>query len=336
MKKLSTCISAVVFSLAAIAQPTLNGNEILYSAGQSYQVHFGTQSSLNVGSSGNGVTWDMSAISCPTTQTVAFLSPASCPGYSNFPSANLAMTDDAADIYSYEYTGNTSWQRVGAYQVSSSTSIPFTNTETLISFPISYGNIQTDAFSGSTTISGIPVNRGGDVTTEYDGFGTLIMPYGTVSNVVRIHTHEDYSDEYVGYGMQVDYLTDAYVFYKQGINYPIYTFTSFTSSSGSTMYSSYLDQSYVGISEQGTIEGFSLYPNPATDFVMAEFESDAADLATINITDLSGKLISSTNTTIESAGMQSIRLDVSNLESGLYIVSINIDNKTAFVKLNVQ
>ncbi|MPM27899.1 hypothetical protein SDC9_74414 [bioreactor metagenome] len=162
------------------------------------------------------------------------------------------------------------------------------------------------------------------------------MPYGTVSNVVRIHTHEDYSDEYVGYGMQVDYLTDAYVFYKQGINYPIYTFTSFTSSSGSTMYSSYLDQSYVGISEQGTIEGFSLYPNPATDFVMAEFESDAADLATINITDLSGKLISSTNTTIESAGMQSIRLDVSNLESGLYIVSINIDNKTAFVKLNVQ
>jgi len=333
MKKLFTITLAVVFSSLIQAQPTLNGNDVLYSAGQTYAVHFGTQSGLSAGSSGTGVTWDFSTISCPTNQSVSLLATAGQPGASNFPSANLTMTD--ANIYSYEFTDNTSWIRLGAYQISSSTAITFTNSEKLIEFPISFNDTQTDAFSGSSVPSGI--NRGGDVTSQYDGFGTLILPYGIISNVIRIHVSEDYSDEIVSYGMTIDYITDVYMFFKQGINYPLLAITSFTSSSsGSTQYATYLDQSHVGISEQGTLAGFSLYPNPANDFVMAEFESDAAGIAEIRITDMSGKLISISQSEIDGAGLQNIMLDVSNFQTGLYIVSVSIGDNTSYIKLNVE
>jgi hypothetical protein len=154
--------------------------------------------------------------------------------------------------------------------------------------------------------------------------------------VVRIHSGEVYSDEYVSYGMQVDYVSDVYMFYKQGINYPLLSITSITTSSGSSQYASYLDQSHVGISETGTLAGFSLYPNPANDFVTAEFESDAAGSAEIRITDMSGKLIGLSLSEIEAAGLQSIKIDVSDFQTGLYIVSVSIGDKTSFIKLNVE
>ena len=67
----------------------------------------------------------------------------------------------------------------------------------------------------------------------------------------------------------------------------------------------------------------SIYPNPATDFVTVEGE----DLQSVMLIDINGKTLSS----IAAKG-NSVRLDVSGLKAGVYIISAKTRSTSSFVK----
>jgi len=79
-------------------------------------------------------------------------------------------------------------------------------------------------------------------------------------------------------------------------------------------------------SEEETIEytnGFSVYPNPANDLINFMFNSDEAELATVEMRDVTGRLIESLqmkNGTIS-------QLNVSNYENAIYLLYLNINGK---------
>ena len=68
---------------------------------------------------------------------------------------------------------------------------------------------------------------------------------------------------------------------------------------------------------------FSLFPNPTSDFVTIEAE----DLQEVTLMDLTGKNLSST-----AAEGHSIRLDVSNLKAGVYLISAKTRTTSSLVK----
>lgn len=74
---------------------------------------------------------------------------------------------------------------------------------------------------------------------------------------------------------------------------------------------------------------FSLYPNPAKDnFIL---ETNAALMSAIQITDINGRIVKSMNL----SGVSNTSVDVSDLKSGMYFVSVQTDNgsgTTKFIK----
>jgi hypothetical protein len=88
--------------------------------------------------------------------------------------------------------------------------------------------------------------------------------------------------------------------------------------------------SITGINNIGT-SGISIYPNPATDFVVINVATENFAGATVTVNDTKGrtaieKMISSSNS----------KLDISNLESGVYIISIKSDSINEISKLIVR
>ena len=87
-------------------------------------------------------------------------------------------------------------------------------------------------------------------------------------------------------------------------------------------------QVVTGIQETGADFIRSVYPNPASDVVMVRLEKDKSFDA-INITDLSGKIVS----TPAIVGMGEVQnIDVSNLAAGMYQINIYSDGLRAIQK----
>lgn len=75
--------------------------------------------------------------------------------------------------------------------------------------------------------------------------------------------------------------------------------------------------------EENNALSISVYPNPATDFVTIKAE----DLQSVMLTDMNGKTLSSM-----AAKGNSVRLDVSGLKAGVYIISAKTRFTSSFVK----
>jgi hypothetical protein len=80
----------------------------------------------------------------------------------------------------------------------------------------------------------------------------------------------------------------------------------------------------VGINELNTVEGMA-YPNPATDLVTISIEGEG--VANLTVTDVAGR-VAMTNQVSLTAGQA--ELNIANLEAGVYIFNVVLENgKTA-------
>ena len=77
------------------------------------------------------------------------------------------------------------------------------------------------------------------------------------------------------------------------------------------------------MAEENKALNISIYPNPTTDFVTIE----ADELQSVTLIDLNGKALSSMATK-----GNSIRLDVSDLKAGVYLISAKTRSTSSFVK----
>jgi len=79
----------------------------------------------------------------------------------------------------------------------------------------------------------------------------------------------------------------------------------------------------------------ALLPNPATNFVTLKIFTEKAENATINVVDVSGKLVKeiklNTNRGTNNAGF-----DVSDMSNGIYFVKVISNTKTETIKLSVK
>ncbi len=78
-----------------------------------------------------------------------------------------------------------------------------------------------------------------------------------------------------------------------------------------------------------------LYPNPATQQVNLMFEATEEAITSINIMDISGRLVQQQNIQT-TKGSNTALLDVSNLQSGMYLVNIKVGDRNYISRLSVH
>ncbi len=147
--------------------------------------------------SGPNQNWDFSGLSADPTNPdyfFKFLAPQQTPYPTQYPQAFLAAINPDSQ-YVYYQLDNGVLQLVGAVAEEPSLGTAFANyenAETEEVFPISYENTWSDNFDGNNVIDPFSVAFSGTVSGEVDAFGTLTLPSGTFTNVLRIKEERSY------------------------------------------------------------------------------------------------------------------------------------------------
>jgi len=202
-----------IFTLLLIAagvfcysQPTISSS-VAGGIGDEFSYTNVNTSDFDPGPTGENVTWDFTGIS--TTGTVVsytLVDPSVTGQAAEFPGANVA-SDDGTGAFGFFKITPSEYTLYGVY--TPSTTISYSDPEEYWVFPMTYGtsnsdNLHAEFFSGSDFI------RDGSNEFLADGYGTLILPSGTFTNVLRVKIEEDYTDEVVGLPYTYEYNFDLY------------------------------------------------------------------------------------------------------------------------------
>lgn len=324
---------------------------ILPAAGSS--VIFGgntSQTAIAPGPAGDGVTWDFSSLVSASSYTATFYGPNQNPTGLTCSGTTLTEADFASGnpspVASTNFLTSASTYEVTCVNVpSQQVEYTYSNTQKLLSFPVSYQDNVSDNFSGTGTISGTPIITNGTMQYEVDGRGTLILSSGTYTNVLRIRRT---STQYViisdpDFGDDTLNITTGtiYEFYRPGSKLTLLytreqtqeiplTGQSFTS------YNFILQDGLNSISENLLVSPVELYPNPATgNATLAVNLKQQANIA-YNVIDATGRTVRNFNQANVNAGQQNFTIDLAGLSSGLYMIHYTVNGQSGYSKLFVR
>lgn len=203
-------------------------------------------------------------------------------------------------------------------------------------FPLNYNN---NAISNSAFLVTIPTIGAYGQTQEridtVDGWGSVITPFGTF-NCLRVKSILNIIDTlYTSqFGIGLNFPRPQQIEYKwlaAGSGVPV---LKITSTAGASQIE-YQDNLLVGIDEiKANPNQINLFPNPAKEITMLNFDVQQAANININIVGIDGKLISQLYTGKTQVGNNKIILPLTNLNlsSGIYFIDILINNQLTQTK----
>lgn len=304
-----------LISASIFAQPTIQSSDFYPTIGESFTINYGAY--ISPGAAGNNVTWDLSGLSASSAVTVSALA-----ANSGFPGTDMTLTYSGQSSIYVDFT-TTDYLVHGLFQIPTSTTITYSNPMKYYGFPMSMGESYTDNFAATFTTSGFNFTRSGTITCEVDGYGTLITPSGTHTNVLRIHSVQDYTDSYsMG---SLDVTIDNYAWIKAGFHQELAMVQTMTSDAGSNS-SAYYASNTLGVNGN-EFSSLKLYPNPTQSNVTIDFD---AMVDQVEVADLNGRLVDISFD--KGTGL----LDLSQLNSGIYYVTIYSNNSSTVKKIVKQ
>ncbi len=318
------CASAIVL----IAQPTITsgvnggvGDEVTFMEIQ--------PEGLNSGAVGANVTWDYSDI-IPTGFEYGYtiLDAAATPQAASFPGANVAA-DNGMESLGYSKITATEFTNYGAYAGGVVTY--YDDPEEIFVFPLTYGTTNTDNLH-SDFFSGVDWERSGTTTMDADGYGTLILPSGTFTDVLRVKVHQVYQDETALLPTPIEYDFTLYYWFKEGYIGPLFEYFelnvggAFPSETTAAALNAALP---VGINAPINANKLSVSPNPVTDIVNIELPV-AINITQVRVYNSLGQLVIDEN---KIPSGNTITLNMQDYTAGIYFVEISDGEKTYKTKI---
>lgn len=331
-----TLVSILVLVHCELDGQTLNQANTGPIPGDTYTVQRGPYAAQ--GASGNGQTWDHSDLISLGATSFGYVTPASTGVATSFPGSTVALPfPGVPGSYVFYNVTSTGLYQLGARQ--SGSTLFYNDSEMLIPFPCSFGTTWVDDFTSNYTNGGQPGLRSGFISGEADATGTLILPYGSIQNVIRLHITES-SEDYISGVPYFTYDSDHYLYYKPGFHGPIFGIYQTTSSTfgnpTEVNYTQWADADDVSV--QDLIEnsiGVEVFPIPADDRMTINFSSQGGTIQ-FDVVDLHGRTIHQ-ETRSASSGLDQHVLDVSRFAPGIYHLRLTNNNgETGIHRLVVE
>ena len=324
MKQRYAFTSALVLSLsAAVAQPTLNAGSANPIPGD--VLTFTACDHVEPGPAGANVTWDHSGLSVVGSNTITYIQPSASGLGGTFPNATVAQ-DEGDGNYLF-YKADASGFADDGFVVAGFTGT-CTDPLTLLAYPMNFNGTFTDNSTCSVTDGNTTWARTATNTGTADAHGNIMLPFGTVNNVLRVHTVQNMIDNQ--YDPPSTVATDTYAWYRPGVHGSVFAVTSIQAvyfgfplnDSSSTV----IDGSAIGLDELLRHDiGVELWPNPATDRVEVVYGLGAGHALTIDLLDVTGQVVRHLSRSTRAAGVQREFLSIADLSSGAYLVRITDD-----------
>lgn len=339
MKKLilnfSCCVLSVCF---ANSQPTITSANI-FVIGDVLTAQ-GSDTSAVEGPAGINQVWNFSSIpAVGAAMQTEVVTPSSTPYGASFPTANISTQDmTGQDAYAYLKTTSTDMQLVGF--AAGGDEYPLADFQTEFVYPFTYNTMFIDNSSGNWVINTVPIDRDAVNTFHADAYGTLQLPSGTFTDVLRVKYVQEVTDVSTIYQTTITTVTviTSYSWYKSGIKDPLMSinYTDVTVF-GYTQHGkgvSYYPGTVSTNDLQPAVVALNCFPNPAKDHATLSFTMDEAGDATISIINIAGQQVKSFEEKSFSAEKHAEELNLNDLADGVYFIRLEMMNrKTATIRL---
>jgi hypothetical protein len=313
-------LAVLIGNLGVNAQPTLNSSS--YGAiGQSFTLVEATY--VELPNTGADQTWDVSEAVTTGGGALAFAEPGTGAAASSFPSANLLLAASTEEEY-ISVTGAAA-QLLGTYQ-NGLVNI-CSDQMKLMQFPCTFGTTWSDSFSCGYTVAGTTYTTTGSINANASGYGVLVLPYGAITNVLRVDVTET-SNFSVG-GQPVTLSQTTQFFWRPGTgNYIAKNLVLSEVIDGTPVpldeEINYLAQGSIGMDEMLRRDiGISVSPNPTNDHAEITFGAQG-DIA-VAVFDAQGREVSSVRLGQHAPGIHQHQLDLTGLMDGIYTVVLTND-----------
>jgi len=334
MKKIYSYLALMIASASCFAQPTLTSSTVNPVIGQTVVKKFFTPVVHQEGNAGANQTWDWSTATEESSATGDVISPAGTAYAASYPTATSCF-EDAGGSIEYDLGNSSGLYRLGIQSPNPPFSSIYDNSMQLLKYPFSYNGTYTDTYHSNIVGNGFPGTLAGTVTVTADGWGTLITPAGTFTNVLRVHAHMTETYDYGALGT-TDQDFDQYSYFKSNVHYPLAEMVSGLSG-GSPFSNASWSSSSVGIEEaSAAFYKLSVYPNPASTNAEITYTLDKSSEVSIEITDVTGRVVQSFDAAETPPGMHTLPVTASPLSNGIYMVAATIDGRTASIKMVVS
>ena len=148
---------------------------------------------LDAGSSGENVNWDFSSLNDISTDFTSVVE--NCPENLNcnqFSNSDKISFLEGENSYTYFSFSNNEFLELGSYSTENGKNT-YSDPKITYKFPITYGQTYQDSFYASYEFS-TEGNIAGNQTIAVDGYGTLKIPSGTFTPVLRIKRMQNISN----------------------------------------------------------------------------------------------------------------------------------------------
>ena len=182
MMRLVIILHLLSFAAAAGAQPVLSDDDLPV-AGTMYVYH--DVPYMKAGPAGASMRWDQTALPAGTLLPYQWTTSDVAPGAGAFPEHALVLNIPGEPALYYVETDST-FLWTGSY--SDTAMLRFDPPLRAFSFPIGIGDAWSDSGIVAVTGSGRIAIREVVHSAKADAWGTLIMPYGPIQNVLRVRS----------------------------------------------------------------------------------------------------------------------------------------------------
>ena len=339
-KHLFFAVVITCYAAKALAQPILTAANFNPAIGDAFNTHICDTAGVAPGASGAYITWNFDSLITTSIDTGIVTACSATPHCSLFPGSTYAIVSQATHLTPYYIENSTTLSQNG-YFIATDTNAVYTNPIDQFRYPFSYGTSFSDPYAGIITLGAITANETGTITVTYDGYGTLILPGGIDTNVLRVHTLQLFVDSASLFGFPTvqTFQLETYAWYKPNYHSPLMTILNTTQIGGSytnkaVSYSPKQTATSTPIIA-GIENALQLYPNPAKNELNIEYTSANNQEVRISLYDLLGKEIA-VITDRSMQGKQSINYNTSKLPKGLYLLRLQSGTETITRKIEIQ
>lgn len=287
------------------------------------------------GINGNNVTWDMSGLTETEEQYFVFKNPAETLLGNDFPNATISGISWQGNVsyYKVDELGLSTVGEASIINESDTFLLTYDDDESFIELPQMFNDMNSDIFSGISSTFGFEVPFNGNVSLEVDGEGTLILPNGTYSNVLRYHLEREFTTTFMGNTTTTT--KEQWGWWSSDYRFWLLIMENNTQPVGSSSlvwYNKSPEPVIVLNNISENKQHLNMFPNPSHKFEPISFYVDFNDSdAFIQVFDLQGKEIVAKREII-TKGINTFDLQ---LEAGIYILKIHTKENFSSIRLSI-
>ena len=283
------------------------------------------------GAAGLNQTWDLNGFVSTGTIPQTFITPGSTPYGASFPSSNVAQ-DAGGGSYGYGLTNSSGYLNLGVQ--GDLFSLVCSQPMVVVPYPLTYNTPDVNPFSCAGLSAGSAYTRTGSITVTLDGTGTLILPSGTWTNVMRVTMLQSFTD--AGDLINTSGTQTNVFWYKPGIRFALAASYATQYNGTPSNYTWLLDADNIGLDEtQRMAIGVEAFPNPTDDVVTLTY--GAGGRIRVEVLDGLGRLVLTEVPGAMPPGINCHMLELGGLSAGLYTVRVTSDTDgTGTVRVQVK